>query len=70
MHVRRARAQVVVAVDQEQELFAVTELKQWSFFGLHHQNVVVVPLPRFPGFAQVRPLYHPPCELTRAPWQL
>jgi len=45
--------QVVLAVDQEQEHFVLSELKQWGFFGLQHQNVLLIPLPRFPGFAKV-----------------
>jgi len=47
-----SKLKVILAVDQEQEMFTVTELRQWSFFGLNHQNVVVLPMPRFPGFAQ------------------
>lgn len=40
-------------MDQEQEHFVLSELKQWGFFGLQHQNVLLIPLPRFPGFAKV-----------------
>ncbi|GLI69288.1 hypothetical protein VaNZ11_013871, partial [Volvox africanus] len=43
---------VVLAVDCECEYFVVNELAKWNFFGLHHSNVVMLPLPRFHGFAQ------------------
>lgn len=43
---------VVVAVDCEQEQFIVNELQHWSFFGLQPKNLVLLPLPRFHGFAQ------------------
>lgn len=45
--------QVVLAIDCDCEYFVVNELQQWNFFGLHHSNVVLLPLPRFHGFAQV-----------------
>jgi hypothetical protein len=32
----------------------VNELQQWGFFGLQPSNVVILPQPRFHGFAQVR----------------
>lgn len=37
-------------MDQTQEFFTLSELRQWGFFGLHHENVLILPLPRFPGF--------------------
>eukprot|EP00798_Chlamydomonas_sp_ICE-L_P002355 gene2355-8663_t len=43
---------VVLAVDCEQEPFLVSDLQQWDFFGLPSQNVVILPLPRFHGFAE------------------
>eukprot|EP00198_Chlamydomonas_reinhardtii_P002517 XP_001691853.1 predicted protein [Chlamydomonas reinhardtii] len=46
------QVKVVMAVDCDCEYFVVNELQQWNFFGLHHSNVVVLPLPRFHGFAQ------------------
>lgn len=42
--------QVVLAVDEEQGYFVLSELRQWSFFGLNHANVLILPLPRFPGY--------------------
>ncbi len=44
---------MVLAIDCDCEYFVVNELQQWNFFGLHHSNVVLLPLPRFHGFAQV-----------------
>lgn len=29
----------------------VSELQQWNFFGLNHEHVAILPLPRFHGFA-------------------
>ncbi len=58
---------VVLAIDSEQEFFVVNELQQWNFFGLHAHNVVILPLPRFHGFAQVRPQQGLPAERPRRP---
>ncbi|EFJ42867.1 hypothetical protein VOLCADRAFT_119275 [Volvox carteri f. nagariensis] len=46
------QTKVVLAIDCECEYFVVNELAKWNFFGLHHSNVVLLPLPRFHGFAQ------------------
>ncbi|KAG2489618.1 hypothetical protein HYH03_011898 [Edaphochlamys debaryana] len=46
------QVKVVLAIDCDCEYFVVNELQQWSFFGLHHSNVIILPLPRFHGFAQ------------------
>ncbi|KAG2448232.1 hypothetical protein HYH02_006817 [Chlamydomonas schloesseri] len=46
------QVKVVMAIDCDCEYFVVNELQQWNFFGLHHSNVVLLPLPRFHGFAQ------------------
>ncbi|GLC69880.1 hypothetical protein PLESTF_000890900 [Pleodorina starrii] len=46
------QVKVVLAIDCDCEYFVVNELAKWNFFGLHHSNVVLLPLPRFHGFAQ------------------
>ncbi|GMH39547.1 hypothetical protein BSKO_07445 [Bryopsis sp. KO-2023] len=44
---------LVVAVDNEEEVAFVKELCAWRFFGFHHEHVVIVTVPRFPGFINV-----------------
>ncbi|KXZ56979.1 hypothetical protein GPECTOR_1g884 [Gonium pectorale] len=51
-HAALKNIKVVLAIDCDVEYFIVQELQQWSFFGLQPGNVVLLPLPRFHGFAQ------------------
>lgn len=48
------RTKTVVAVDTEQEHSFISELHKWNYFGFTPDNLVILPLPRFHGFAEDR----------------